>query len=108
MHYSHHIYGFFKRYATTFNNFDFLGFDNLNLSIAIFNDFNLLVLNNLQFFLCMIKFQMLRLCICKLLQLILFFIGTHFAIATNFTKVEVMQLAIIQVQAQVWESHVEV
>jgi len=34
-----------------------------------------------------------------------FVIGTHFAIATNFTKVEVMQLAFIQLQAQVWESH---
>jgi hypothetical protein len=32
-------------------------------------------------------------------------ITTHFVIATNFTKVEVMQLATIQVQAQVWESH---
>ncbi len=32
-------------------------------------------------------------------------ITTHFAIATSFTKVEVMQLATIQVQAQVWESH---
>jgi len=32
-------------------------------------------------------------------------VTTHFAIATNFTKVEVMQLATIQVQAQVWESH---
>jgi hypothetical protein len=34
-----------------------------------------------------------------------FVIGTHFAIATKFTKVAVMQLATIQVQAQVWESH---
>jgi len=25
-------------YATTFNNFDLLAFDNLNFSIAIFND----------------------------------------------------------------------
>jgi hypothetical protein len=27
------------------------------------------------------------------------------AMATNFTKVEVMQLTTIQVQAQVWASH---
>jgi hypothetical protein len=34
-----------------------------------------------------------------------FVTGIHFAIATNFMKVEVMQLAFIQVQAQVWGSH---
>jgi len=34
-----------------------------------------------------------------------FVIETHFAIVTNFTKVDVMQLATIQVQTQVWESH---
>jgi hypothetical protein len=90
------MFGSSSVYATTFNNFDFLAFDNLNLSLAIINDLDLLVLNNLQLLLCMITFQMLRLCIC---------IITHFAIVTNFTKVEVMQLATIQVQAQFWESH---
>jgi hypothetical protein len=91
-------------YATTFNNFDFLAFDDLNLSIVIFNDLDLLVLNNLQFLLCMIKFQMLRLCIWNPTTHF-FVIETHFAIATNFTEVQVMQLATIQVQVQVWESH---
>ncbi len=34
-----------------------------------------------------------------------FVTGINFVIATNFMKVEVMQLAFIQVQAQVWGSH---
>jgi hypothetical protein len=92
-------------YSITFNNFNFLTFDNLNLSIAIFIDLNLLVLNNLQFFIMHDKILDVDIVHMQAITTHFFVIGTHFAMATNFIEVEVMQLAIIQVQAQVWKSH---